>query len=39
MVGLQFWTSFLIEMVITDLLTCFFFIILYHLFDCKMVYG
>ena len=38
MVGLQYQKSFLIEMVIIDLLSCL-YIILYHLIGCKMVYD
>ena len=37
MVERQFRTSLRTEMVTTDLLSCFFFTILYHLMDCKMV--
>ena len=37
MVGRQFRTSLRIEMMSTDLLSCLFFTILYHLLDCKMV--
>ena len=36
MIGRQFRTSLRIEMVSTDLLSCFFTIV-YHLLDCKMV--